>query len=76
MEGQASFTGTRNDELSAKRAQSVKTALVGHGIDAAWLNVIAVGSLKSLPDESQEYFAKNAGHRTVSWMSALADAAA
>lgn len=65
VEGQASFTGTRNDELSAKRAQAVKKALVDQGIDAARLNVIAVGSLKSLPGESQENFARSRAVRVI-----------
>ena len=65
IEGQASFTGTRNDELSAKRAESVKKALVGQGIAADRLNIIAVGSMKSFPGESQENFARSRAVRVI-----------
>jgi outer membrane protein OmpA-like peptidoglycan-associated protein len=65
IEGQASFTGTRNDELSAKRAESVKKALVAQGIAQDRLNIISVGSMKSLPGESQENFARSRGVRVI-----------
>jgi outer membrane protein OmpA-like peptidoglycan-associated protein len=65
IEGQASFTGTRNDELSTKRAESVKKVLVAQGISQDRLNVIAVGSIKSLPDESQENFARSRAVRVI-----------
>jgi len=65
VEGQASFTGTRNDELSKKRAESVKKALVDQGIAADRFNIISAGSLKSLPGESQENFARSRGVRVI-----------
>ncbi|HEU4432000.1 MAG TPA: DUF4157 domain-containing protein [Pyrinomonadaceae bacterium] len=65
IEGQASFTGTRNDELSTKRAESVKKALVDQGIAADRLNIIAAGSIKSLPGETQENFARSRAVRVI-----------
>lgn len=65
IEGQASFTGTRNDELSTKRAESVKKALVAEGIAADRLNIISAGSLKSLPGETQENFARSRAVRVI-----------
>jgi outer membrane protein OmpA-like peptidoglycan-associated protein len=65
IEGQASLTGTRNDELSAKRANAVRDALVKEGIKADRFNIIAVGSLKSREDRSQENLARSRAVRVI-----------
>ncbi len=59
VEGQASLTGSRNDVLSQRRADSVKQALVQQGVDAARINIITVGSLESLPATTQENLARS-----------------
>lgn len=65
IEGQASATGTHNDELSLRRAQAVKAALSAAGVSASSLNVIAAGSLKALPSLTQEGLARSRAVRVI-----------
>src|SRR5258708_9100520 len=65
IEGQASLTGTHNDELAEKRANAVRDALVKQGIKADRFNVIAVGALKSRAALSQENLARSRAVRLI-----------
>jgi outer membrane protein OmpA-like peptidoglycan-associated protein len=65
IEGQASATGTHNDELSQRRAQSVKDALSAAGVNANSINVIAAGSLKSMSAITQENLARSRAVRVI-----------
>jgi outer membrane protein OmpA-like peptidoglycan-associated protein len=65
IEGQASPTGTHNDELSLHRAQAVRAALSAAGVAASSLNVISAGSLKALPSLTQENFARSRAVRVI-----------
>jgi hypothetical protein len=61
IEGQASLTGSDeiNDPLSQRRAQSVRQALIGDGIDASRMRLASVGRRKSRPAVSQENLARS-----------------
>ncbi|MEJ2608248.1 MAG: OmpA family protein [Anaerolineales bacterium] len=61
IEGQASLTGSDeiNDPLSQRRAQSVRQALIGDGLDASRMRLASVGRRKSRPAVSQENLARS-----------------
>ena len=46
---------TYNQELSVKRAEAVKNALIGQGVNPARMTVIGFGESKPVADNSTEY---------------------